>query len=253
MLSSIRSIFIIYILLLYGCSTKEESKQIKKNVPLTALDSSKQEKEPFSSSIIEEKKTYDTVLTHTCEHFNLSKQFDMEVIFRRFRNTIEKHDSCAVKLRVRDKQTKKIIDSIFVGSHFYFHNTFMECKNVLSYSTKINTSKQVADNYYGDLIIADLNFDHKDDIVVINDSGGNGGTFYSYFLQDDKKKFVLNNFLTDSMTYFPSEIKSKTHTLTTYVHAGVCGLGEHIYHLDKKTNSWSEKSHRIMNVCEEDK
>jgi len=199
----------------------------------------------------EPKSIYDSLTKTECEHLNLSGEFDIKINFERHTNTKEHHDSCIVKLFLIDKTTKKIIDSLSVSSHFYFSDVFMNCKNVISYSTKINLDKQVVDNYYGDIIVADLNFDNKDDIAVINDSGGNGGTFYSYYLQGTDKQFTLNKFLTDSMTYFPSKINSKSNTLITYVHAGACGLVEHIYQLNKRTNNWKQKSHKILDICKE--
>jgi len=52
------------------------------------------------------------------------------------------------------------------------------------------------------------------------------------------------------MTYFPSKIEKKTKALVTYVHAGVCGLGEHVYLLDRAGgDQWKQKSHRIIDVC----
>ena len=231
-----QTIFIL-IILLCGCIRNQESKQSKNNNSI------------ISNTETESK--YDTLFTKEYEHFNLSREFDIKVNLKRCRNTIEQHDSCFVKLFLTDKSTKKVIDSISISSHFYFEDVFMDRNNTLSYATKFNIDKEIVNNYYGDIIIADLNFDKKDDIAIINDSGGNGGTFYSYFLQDSKKKFNFNEFLTDSMTYFPTKINSKNNTLITYVHGGVCRLGEHIYQLNKRTNNWTEKSHRAINFCKE--
>lgn len=203
------------------------------------------------TSIVENKNKYDSLSTTNCVHTNLSNQFDITVNFHRYTNTKEMHDSCLVKLYLTEKETKTVTDTISITSHFYFDKIFKDCNNVLSYATKTNIDKGVVDNYYGDIIVADLNFDEKDDIVVINDSGGNGGTFYSYFIQGDNHKFALEQFLTDSMTYFPSKINKKEKTLVTYVHAGVCGLGEHIYLLNQNTNQWAQKSHRIIDICKD--
>ncbi|MBK7442043.1 MAG: hypothetical protein IPI65_11020 [Bacteroidetes bacterium] len=230
-----QTLFILTILI-YSCSTKQ-SKQFENTDSIISMT------KPMS--------IYDSFTSTACEHLNLSEQFDIKVNFERHTNSKEHHDSCIVKLFLTDKTTKKVIDNISVSSHFYFRDVFMNCKNVISYSTKINLDKEVVDNYYGDLIVADLNFDNKDDIAVINDSGGNGGTFYSYYLQGIDNKFTLNKFLTDSMTYFPSKIKNKSNTLITYVPAGVCGLGEHIYQLNIRTNTWKQKSHKIIDICNE--
>ena len=119
----------------------------------------------------------------------------------------------------------------------------------MSYSTKFNIEKKIVDNNYGDIIVADFNFDNKDDIALVNDMGGNGGVFYSYYIQNKDRKFIKDVYLTDSMTYFPSKINKNSKTLITYVHAGVCGLGEHIYRLDINKNCWKDESHKIIDIC----
>jgi len=149
-----------------------------------------------------------------------------------------------------DKASKVTLDSIELYSHFYYESIFKDCKNVISYSTKFNIGKKLVNNDYGDIIVADFNFDNKDDIALINDMGGNGGVFYSYFVQNKDRQFIKDMYLTDSMTYFPSEMNKTKKTLTTYVHAGVCGLGEHIYTFNINNNCWKEESHKIIDICE---
>ncbi len=239
------------IVLLCNCSTENESKQTPAAAPVTT--DKIENNNPIQKT--EERKIYDydTVLMNGCKHYNLSIAFDIQTHISKFRDTTEKHDSSAVKLFLTHKKTNKIMDSIFLSSHFYFDHFFMDCNNVRSYSTKMNANKQAADGYYGDIVVADFNFDKKDDLAVINDYGGNSGSFYSYFIQDNNRKFIINRYLTDSMTYFPSEINKNKKTLTTYGLAGACGVGEHIYQFDQKTNTWSETSHRIIGVCDESK
>ncbi|MDJ1500042.1 XAC2610-related protein [Xanthocytophaga agilis] len=229
-----RKKLLMLMILICGCSTKQESKLLNTDSAI---------------SIVEPQHVYDSLSTKECEHLNLSKSFNIKVNFKRYKSMKEEQDSCIVKLFLTNKITKKLVDSISILSHFYFSDTFMDCKNVLSYSTRQNIEKDIVDNYYGDIVIADLNFDNKEDIAVINDSGGNGGTFYSYFIQTPNQKFIPERFLTDSMIYFPTKIDYKTKTLVTYVHASVCEMGENIYQLDKNTGKWDNKAHKLINVC----
>jgi hypothetical protein len=170
------------------------------------------------------------------------------VLFKRFKNVDEFHDSCIVKLVLTDKRSETVFDTLEIHSNSYFSYFFQDPKNVLSYSTNFNSDRQISDNYFGDIIVADLNFDNKDDIAIINDSGGNGGSFYSYFLQGSEKDFTLDYFLTDSMTYFPKKINKRNRTLVTYVHAGACCVGEHVYLFSKSNSKWTEKSHKILRL-----
>jgi hypothetical protein len=203
------------------------------------------------SSEIQSKSRYDSLVIAECDHPNLSREFQIRTKLMRYVNKESQQDSSVVKVYLSDKATHELVDSMLVTSDFLLKEVFMNCGNVMSYSTKFNTDMEVVDNYYGDIVIADLNFDDREDVVVTHDSGGNGGPFYSYFLQTDSRTFSLDRFLTDSMTYFPAKLNSHEKTLVTYVHAGTCGLGEHVYQLDPKTARWASKSHNVINVCDE--
>lgn len=191
------------------------------------------------------KHTLNLIAATTCNQTNLSNQFDLLIKFKRYTDTLARQDSCTLHIIIKDKDSEKIRDNISLTSFFYFDNIFSSCDRVTSYSTNCNTEHQIIDNYFGDIVVADLNFDNKDDIAVINDSGGNGGPLYSYFVQSKEGKFVLDAYLTDSVTYFPYKIDKTTNRLVTNVHAGACCVGVHIYHLDKKMNKWSQLSHKI--------
>ncbi len=194
---------------------------------------------------------YSLYSTTICEQVNLSNQFDISIDFKRFSSTIKKNDSCLIKVILKDKISKSKLDSISIMSFFYFASIFSSCDSMTSYSTKFKVDRRIIDNYFGDIVVADLNFDEKDDIAIINNCGGNGGPLYSYYVQTKDRKFILDKFLTDSMVFFPSEINKENKTLTTYVHAGICWLGERVYKFDELT-SWKEKSYRRIDICKED-
>lgn len=222
-----RNIFILLSIIIIGCTSKPKQRE----------------------TLVVKTTTYDSLSTTISNYTDLSNEFDVHVNFRRYVfNKTNREDSCIADVHIQDKQSKANLDELSITSRFYLDDTFKNLENVRSYSTKTNADKQAGDNYYGDIIIADLNFDNKDDVIVINDAGGNGGTFYSYYLQNNNRKFILNSYLTDSMTYFPRKINSRNKTLTTYVHAGTCGLGEHIYKYNL-LNKYTELSHKIIDVC----
>jgi hypothetical protein len=222
---------IILTVLIYGCSSRQTPKDNSNPGAKLTGNISK----------------FNLGSTIHCEQKNLSYQFDLSINFKRFTDTIEVHDSCSVAVFIKDKNSQIKLDSIFITSVFYTGDLFFNCDSMtISYSTKYNSNRPVSDNYFGDIIVADLNFDNKDDIAIINDSGGNGGPLYSYFIQKDNNRFVEDKFLTDSVTYFPHKIDKSKHRLITYVHAGACCVGEHIYNLDKTTNKWKQTSHKLL-------
>lgn len=59
-------------------------------------------------------------------------------------------------------------------------------KNSRSYSTHFNTDKTVVDDDFGDVVVADLNFDGLGDFAVTYDHGAdNGNHYYFYFQRPD--------------------------------------------------------------------
>lgn len=233
----VRQLLIILTVIFCSCTTGQNQKGI------TTADTTAMIRTETTN-----KHNFNVISKTECEQTNLSNQFDISINLKRYSDTTAHHDSCVLKVFIKEKQTKAIVDSFFITSLFYFDDTFANCDSAMSFTTKFNSKRQVVDNYFGDIVVADLNFDNKDDIAIINDYGGNGGTFYSYFIQGDNKRFTLDSFLTDSVTYFPSTINKSKQTLITYVHAGVCCVGEHVYKFDKSTKMWKQTRHKILGL-----
>lgn len=180
----------------------------------------------------------DSVIIHNHYYTELSYIYDFSVTFKRYPNP-RYLDSCVIQVKIISKANNKIIDSLSVSSIFFYDSVFLTRDDVRSFITGYNEKNEVLDNNYGNLIIADLNFDSKEDIVVVNDCVEGGGPYYNYYIQNTNGKFVLDKYLTKRMIFFPSIIDVPKRTLITYVHAGVCCLGEHTYILDE-IGSWDE-------------
>lgn len=184
------------------------------------------------------------VFSQTCLHKNLSKEFNFEIKVRKI-TTAQEVDSTIVKIIVSNKITNKKQEFNF-GSSFLFEKTFIDCKTVRSYSTGINKNAQIIDNDFGDIIIADFNFDNREDFAVKNDSGGNGGPLYNFYIQDKNKNFVLDNFLTTQMAFFPSKFVIKNKRLITYVHANAYQLSENTFEYNEQLKKWKYKASRLV-------
>ena len=220
--------------MLFGCSTGQQPETTS---VLTKADSLTKDTSKITS-----------VTSRTCELTTLSNQFDISVYLKRFDDNRQVYDSCILKLVITDKKTRIKIDSTEYTSLFLFEDTYENCDSVTSFSTNYKNNREVVDNYFGDIVVADFNFDNKDDIAFITEIGGNGGPLYSYYLQTQDKKFSVDRYLTDSVIYFPQLIDNKKKRLTTRVHAGACCLGVHIYQLNKSTSMWKQISHKIDTI-----
>lgn len=191
-------------------------------------------------------KPYDSLLIAEFYHEGLAKGFDIKVVNNRFRTAEPFHDSCVAKFTLFDKATQKVIDTFSITSHFYF-KVFEDKNNVRSYSTQFNKNRQILNGDYGDIVVADFNFDKKEDIAIVNNTGNYAGSFYNFYIQEDDRKFVLDRFLTDSVVYFPNEIKN--NEIVTNVISGNCFLNKHIYAFDAKAKMWRQKKHIQIDVC----
>jgi hypothetical protein len=179
-----------------------------------------------------------------CVQKNLSNNFDFSYKTVRIKKDAAV-DSTTVSFTITDKKTNKTIQTIRYSTHFLFSSDFTDCKNMRSYITGHNQKKEPEDDF-GDVIVADLNFDGRDDVALKYDSWGNSGPLYNYYIQDSSGKFIRNDFLSEEMGLFPTKIDGKNKILITYGHAGAVGVGEHIYTLNTRLNKWYQKSYRVI-------
>ena len=73
-------------------------------------------------------------------------------------------DTCIVTVKIIKKETKKTIQMIHFGSGWLFDDAYNKCSDVRSYITGYNKKAMVQDSDFGSIIVADFNFDGKEDI-----------------------------------------------------------------------------------------
>ena len=173
-----------------------------------------------------------------CIHSNLSKLYNFSVELKRVNDS----NDCKIILNIIDKNNSKKVQKIIVNSEFIFEKDFKNCSEIRSYSTKINDKKIDEDNDFGDLIIADFNFDGKEDFAIKKDSGGNGGPLYEFYIQNNNQNFIKDDFLTNKLEFFPSSINKSKNTLTTLVHANAYERCKTVYKYNSKLKKWKRIS-----------
>ncbi|MGC4040713.1 MAG: hypothetical protein QM710_08015 [Flavobacterium sp.] len=181
----------------------------------------------------------------TCTYKNLSKSFDFKTHIQRISRKNEITDTCLVTVTITRKDNAKSIQTIHFGSSYFFRNVYKDCLQVRSYSTGVNNEAAANDSDYGSLIVADFNFDGKEDLALKDDSGGNSGPTYDYYIQNEKGKFVKDTYLSDRMDFFPSSINKKNKTLTTIVFIGG-GNSKMVYQYTAQKKSWKRIEHTII-------
>ncbi len=188
---------------------------------------------------------------YKCEQNALSKQFNLAIETNRFHDSKYDVDSTEIILYIKDKKTSNILSKINYSSTFLLHiDEFLNCDSMVSFTTKFNSKKEINDNYVGDLVVDDLNFDGLDDIIVVKEGGGSSGPIYNFYIQTKGKKFVLDKYLTETVIYFPFTDK-KTKTITSFSLGGVCYISERTFKYNMNTKKWSLKESKTTNICED--
>jgi len=174
------------------------------------------------------------VLSQTCSYENLSKSFNFKVI-----PIPKKEDLIQIVVEVTNKVNLKRAQTLTMECEGFYLDSFDDCKNVKSYSTKVNSKLPVGgENDSGNFIVADFNFDGLEDFAIKRDPGGNGGPLYAYFLQAEDKKFYKSSYLSNLVEFFPIEINIIKKTITTLVHANAYQKNKRTFKYNPKAKKW---------------
>ena len=158
-------------------------------------------------------------------------------------------DSCKIRLNILSKNSKKLIQTIYLNSDFCIDKgAFVNINNSRSYVTGKNKNKNVVDWDYGDLVVADFNFDNMDDFAIKKEVGGNGGPIYIYYIQKSDSTFRFDKFLTNNLNCFPDYFIKETKTLKSICRG--CSVTDivTIIKLDTLKNKWKLVSSREVDI-----
>ncbi len=183
----------------------------------------------------------------TCIHDDLSSTLRITSLAQRQPGDSLIAFNCPVIVTISDKASKKTIQVITFTAIALYGKSFAKCNRVRSYVTGKNRNVEVVDTDFGDIVVADFNFDSREDIAIRSDDE-NGGTSYKFYIQGENKLFKLDSFLTDTMSFVPTYYNRVKRTLTTYQRAGARYEGEQVYRLDIRTNKWSMIRHRFISA-----
>jgi hypothetical protein len=182
----------------------------------------------------------------TCAREDLSKTLLFTTHTQRLKLPAGLLDSCVISVTITDKLHRRPPQLIQYSATHLANDAFSKCNAVRSYVTGTNQQAQVVDNDYGDLVVADFNFDGHDDFAVKLDSGGNGGPLYNFYLQKPSGQFALSSFLTEEMQFFPKRFDASRHTLTIVVHANYKQMRETTYQVNTQTDAWRQIRQRLV-------
>lgn len=158
-------------------------------------------------------------------------------------NTLGKAE---IVVKVIDKRTEVETQTIrFVSDFILKSESYIQNRNNRYYPANVTIVSN--ENDCGDLIVADLNFDGREDLALKREEGGNGGPLYNYYLQTPSRNFIFDEYLTNEMSYFPDYIDNKGKSLHVNVRANSSTKEGVNYHYDKFNNVWSKSRSEIFN------
>lgn len=212
----------IFFMLLISCSSDKAYQATESEKPKA--------KKPLKS-------VQDSIFSQKCRFENLSKTCIYEITRNiKKRNLVFQYND--IQIIIKEKKSLQLIDSVYIKNLGYFTTLEEKCSEAVSYRTNQNTIKEIVDNYFGFFIVADFNFDQKDDFAFLNGLESTSGPYYDFYTQTKNSKFEKDLFLTDSIGFFPSSIDKKSKILTTEMTVGVWGASKIKYSFDIEKDSW---------------
>ncbi len=238
---------IILFLFIFSCSTKEKNnvayiynkdtidtlKIVAKNIDTFNLNNCKTE-------YYKEVKLKDSTIVFYFK--DLSYSYNYELIDKYYNiNRNDYTDSILRIIKIFDKKDS-IIQKIYINIQlmpWYFFDKDIEYIS-RSYITKKNTKLKTWDNYCGEIVIADLNFDGLEDFATVVGYGIDNGSHYKFYIQTNNNKFEYNSYLTENVVWFPEKINDSLMSFTSSVPCFINGLWCQTFKYDTISEKWKK-------------
>ncbi len=158
------------------------------------------------------------------------------------------YDSVSRVIKIFDKKDS-LIQKLRIGLEMgtWYPDDRLQLRPSRSYITGKNMHFDDVDNYCGEIVVADLNFDGLEDFATPTSSGTDNGPHYSFYVQDTHHRFKLNRYLTDNVTWFPERIVDSLRIFTTDVPCTVEGTMFQTFRYDEASTRWRRIEYYFRN------
>lgn len=170
-------------------------------------------------------------------HENLSHRYNFQTKIVRLPRA-QLSDSCLISIHIFDKSGLALPSIIQYSSDFLLGKSSFGNTNVRSYQTGWHEWEPILDGDFGDLVIADFNFDGLEDIAAKREEGGNGGPLYAFFLQSPRQIWEFSPYLSDSVCFFPEVFEPETMTFCNNVRTGAYRVTMSTYQYIPTQKNW---------------
>ncbi len=154
------------------------------------------------------------------------------------------------EINIFDKK-KKLVQTIIPSlkmTPWYFPENKLKLRLSRSYLTGKNENFDDLDNYCGEIVVADFNFDGKEDFATPIDQGASNGPHYAFYIQENENHFNLNSHLTNMLIWFPEKIDNDAKTLTNEVPSGVYAINRQVFNYSSNTKTWTKIENLLLDV-----
>ncbi len=218
--------------------SKSNQDSIKIGIPeITKTDSNQNVKKLKDSTVVLLFKDLSNVYNYKIIdiHHGIENQYHYDSVSRLIK-IFNKNDSLIQKIPIHIKMGPS-----------YPNARLPQLRPSRSYITGKNMHFDDVDNYCGEIVVADLNFDGLEDFATPTSSGTDNGPHYSFYVQDTHHRFKLNRYLTDNVTWFPEKIVDSLRIFTTDVPCTVEGTMFQTFKYDETSTRWRRIEYYFRN------
>lgn len=226
---------------LCGCTDNSQPKEkpnpvVYPPVQYSLADTVPQKPENPATAENEADSVYAPKIVHKalCRYTKLSEEFDFALAVDM--DTAGNEVPVRIYLKVISKANGETLQTLIIEEPDMIYNAF-DCVG-RSYSTGHNADELIVDDNSGDIVVADLNFDEKEDFGLAKNNGFH--VYYHFYLQDENGNFEFNKYLTTNLMGFPNKIDSIGQTIETLNRWSYHGVVYNTFKYNKTTGKYKE-------------
>ena len=226
----------------------------KQNVALKTLEIKKSNKiKPLNATIDKNEISQNLIKlrdTTVILYFkDLSNVYNYKIIDKYYcEHSLDYYDKVYRIIKVYNKKDSLIqkINPNLKITPWYFLESDWNLKLSRSYITGKNIEYNDPDNYCGEIVVADLNFDGLEDFATPVDQGCDNGSHYAFYIQNKNNRFVFNNYLTENVMWFPDKINDSLKSFTNSVPCTIYGIMYQTFKYDTLLTKWKKTKEYLI-------
>ncbi|HET6991702.1 MAG TPA: hypothetical protein VFJ43_10280 [Bacteroidia bacterium] len=249
-------IFLLILSIVFlNCCGNKNSNSDKANLSRKIIDTNKKATTEFktenpyaakSNAKQNFKKLTDTTVVLNFK--NLSNVYNYRITDKYYCNRNQYHGDSVYRVIKIFNKNDSLIQRIYPNLQmvpWYFFENDMPSALSRSYVTGKNVNADVTDNYCGEIVVADLNFDGLEDFATPVDHGCDNGAHYAFYIQNSNDQFKRNTYLTENVTWFPEEINDSLLMFTNSVPL-MWGIACQTFKYDTLSKKWGKTKDYVI-------